>query len=55
VRTETGQKLIDLARQKGVLEFREVPQGNLDRLKKASLRKKKAGEEKLKTLDIGKK
>jgi coenzyme F420 hydrogenase subunit beta len=55
VRTETGQKLIDLARQKGVLEFREVPEGNLERLKKASLSKKKAGEEKLKTMDTRKK
>jgi coenzyme F420 hydrogenase subunit beta len=54
VRTETGQKLIDLARQKGVLEFREVPEGNLERLKKASLSKKKAGEKKLKTMGMQK-
>jgi coenzyme F420 hydrogenase subunit beta len=49
VRTGAGQKLIDLARQKGVLEFMEVPEGNLERLKRASLNKKKAGEEKLNT------
>ena len=28
VRTDAGQKLIDLARSKGVLEFRNVPDGN---------------------------
>lgn len=50
VRTETGQKLLDLAKQKGVLEFRDVPEGNLEKLKKASMSKKKAGGEKLKTL-----
>jgi coenzyme F420 hydrogenase subunit beta len=50
VRTETGQKLMALAQNKGVLEFREVPEGNLDRLKKASLSKKRAGAEKLETL-----
>ncbi len=41
VRTETGRKLMDLARQKGVLEFRGVPDGALEKLKKASLNKKK--------------
>ena len=50
VRTEAGQKLMALAKNKGVLEFREVPEGNLERLKKASLNKKKAGAEKSKTL-----
>jgi coenzyme F420 hydrogenase subunit beta len=49
VRSETGQKLMDVARRKGVLEFREVPEGNLERLKKASLNKKRAGLEKLGT------
>ncbi len=48
VRTGVGQKLIGLAREKGVLEFRDVPEGNLDRLKKASLNKKKNGMENLK-------
>lgn len=43
VRTEAGQKLIDLARQKGVLEFKEVPEGNLEKLKKASMNKKRTG------------
>ena len=50
VRTEAGQKLMALAKSKGVLEFREVPEGNLERLKKASFNKKKAGAEKLKTM-----
>ncbi len=46
VRTEAGQKLLDLARKRGALEFRDAPEGNLERLKKASLSKKKAGEKK---------
>ena len=50
VRTEAGQKLMALAKSERVLEFREVPEGNLDRLKKASLNKKRTGAEKLKTL-----
>jgi hypothetical protein len=32
-----------LAQSKGVLEFREVPEGNLEKLKKASLNKKRTG------------
>jgi coenzyme F420-reducing hydrogenase beta subunit len=40
VRTDAGQKLIDLTRSKGVLEFRNVPGGYLDRLTKALLNKK---------------
>jgi coenzyme F420 hydrogenase subunit beta len=47
VRTEAGAKLMALAQRKGVLEFRKVPEGNLQRLKKASLNKKKAGAEEL--------
>jgi coenzyme F420 hydrogenase subunit beta len=54
VRTEAGRKLMDLARSKGVLEFKEVPEGNLERLKKASLNKKKAGDEALRALLAGK-
>jgi coenzyme F420 hydrogenase subunit beta len=42
VRTDAGERLMDLAKSKGVLEFREVPEQNLDNLKKASLNKKKA-------------
>jgi coenzyme F420 hydrogenase subunit beta len=42
VRTSAGQELMDLARSRKVLEFREMPEGNLERLKKASLNKKRA-------------
>jgi len=41
VRTELGERLVDTARSKGLLEFREVPEGNLDKLKRAALNKKK--------------
>lgn len=41
VRTKTGQDLMSLARRKKVLEFREVPGGVLEELKKAALSKKK--------------
>jgi len=54
VRTDAGQKLVELARSKGVLEFREVPEGNLEKLKKASLKKKRTGAENLKTMALGK-
>ncbi|HBB17408.1 MAG TPA: hypothetical protein DCZ97_10610 [Syntrophus sp. (in: bacteria)] len=42
VRTKRGSDLLELARSKGVLEFREVPAGNLDKLKAASVNKKRA-------------
>jgi coenzyme F420 hydrogenase subunit beta len=41
VRTLQGQQLLELARKRKLLEFREVPQGNLERLKAASLSKKR--------------
>ncbi len=41
VRTEAGQALLDLARRKGVLEFREPPAGALAELKAAALDKKR--------------
>ena len=41
VRTPLGQKLLDLARERGLLEFRQVPSGNVEKLKNASLGKKK--------------
>jgi coenzyme F420 hydrogenase subunit beta len=44
VRTELGQKLMGLAQSKGVLEFRDVPDQNLENLKKASLNKKKGAQ-----------
>jgi len=39
-RTDLGLKLMELARKKGVLEFKDVPDGNLERLKNASMKKK---------------
>lgn len=41
VRTELGRKLLDLAREKAVLEFKAVPGGNLEKLKRASMNKKR--------------
>ncbi len=42
VRSPAGEKLMKLARSRGVLEFREMPEGNLEKLKQASLNKKRA-------------
>lgn len=47
VRTDVGQELIDLARSRGVLEFRDMPDGNLEKLKKASMNKKRLAVKKL--------
>jgi coenzyme F420 hydrogenase subunit beta len=47
VRTDAGQALLDLARSKGVLEFRDVPKANLEKLKKASMNKKSHAVKKL--------
>jgi len=41
VRTQQGHDLIELAKIRGLLEFRDVPDGNLERLKQASLNKKR--------------
>lgn len=40
VRTQRGMELMDLARTNGILEFREVPPENLEKLKAASMGKK---------------
>jgi coenzyme F420 hydrogenase subunit beta len=48
VRTSTGQRLLNLAKERGLLEFRDVPEGNLDKLKTASLGKKKTAVKNLK-------
>ena len=42
VRTQVGQELIQLARILGLLEFHDMPEGNLEKLKKASVNKKKS-------------
>jgi len=44
VRTSRGAELLELARRKEIIEFREVPAGNLEKLKAAALNKKKAAE-----------
>lgn len=41
VRTQQGDDLMELARTRGLLEFRDVPDGNLERLKQASQNKKR--------------
>lgn len=43
VRSEKGLKLMELARKTGALEFKEVPDTNLDKLINASLSKKRNG------------
>lgn len=47
VRTKQGQELLNLAGKKGVLEFREVPGGELRELKDAAAGKKRAAYRKL--------
>ena len=42
VRTRAGEALLALAKARGILDFRDVPEGNLDRLKQASMNKKRA-------------
>jgi coenzyme F420 hydrogenase subunit beta len=42
VRTRTGEELLERARSRKVLEFRDMPEENLARLKKASMNKKRA-------------
>ncbi len=42
VRSEAGAALLDLAKERGILEFRDVPAGNLDMLKAAAAEKKRA-------------
>jgi coenzyme F420 hydrogenase subunit beta len=41
VRTALGQELLALARSRGLLEFKPVPEGNLEKLKSASMNKKR--------------
>ena len=48
VRTPAGQKLVNLAKEKGLLEFRKVPDENLPKLKAASLGKKRTAVKNLK-------
>jgi coenzyme F420 hydrogenase subunit beta len=41
VRTSQGEQLLGIARKRGILEFQDVPEGNLERLKTASMNKKR--------------
>ena len=50
VRTEKGMQLLELARQKGILEFKELPESALDKLKSASKGKKRTGIKNLREL-----
>lgn len=44
VRSETGKDLLELARSKAVLEFKQVPPGSLEKLQEASRKKRRAGQ-----------
>lgn len=50
VRSEKGEALLKLAREKGVLEFKETPETGLDKLKGASLGKKRTALKNLRQL-----
>ncbi len=41
VRSQKGEELIDLAREKGVLEFKDVPEWGVEKLQKACLGKRR--------------
>jgi len=47
VRSQRGRELLELVRAKGVLEFRDVPEGVLEDLKKAASEKKKTALDRL--------
>ena len=50
VRSEKGEQLLKLAREKGILEFKEVPETGLDKIKNASIGKKRSGLKYLRSL-----
>ena len=50
VRSRTGEELLELARSRGVLEFRDPPDTALDKLKQASLGKKRTAVRTLRAL-----
>jgi coenzyme F420 hydrogenase subunit beta len=52
VRSRAGEALLSLAREKGVLEFKPVPPGNLDKLKTAATGKRKRGESNLNNMEV---
>ncbi|MGD9878428.1 Coenzyme F420 hydrogenase/dehydrogenase, beta subunit C-terminal domain [Desulfococcus sp.] len=50
VRTTAGEQLLNLAREKGILEFKDVPPENLAKLKSAAMGKKRNGQSNLNRL-----
>lgn len=50
VRSEKGEQLLNLAREKGVLEFKEPMEGGLEKLRKASAGKKRTAVKNLRQL-----
>ncbi len=50
VRSEKGMKLLEIARKKGVLEFKDVSESGLEKLKSASKGKKRTGIKNLREL-----
>ena len=50
VRSERGQELLNLAREKGVLEFQDAMEGGLEKLRNASLGKKRTAVKNLRQL-----
>ncbi len=50
VRSEAGEHLMNLAKQKGILEFKDVPPENLAKLKSAAMGKKRNGQSNLRRL-----
>ena len=52
VRTKAGEALLSLARKKKVLEFKQVPPENLDKLKAAAAGKRRQGESNLNNMEV---
>jgi coenzyme F420 hydrogenase subunit beta len=50
VRSKAGEELMNMARKKGILEFKDIPDENLEKLKKVSLSKRKWSQSKLSQL-----
>ena len=50
VRSKAGEELMNLAREKGILEFKDVPPENLAKLKSAAMSKKQSGQTNLRRL-----
>lgn len=55
VRSEKGENLLNLAREKGILEFKEIPENGLDKIKNASLGKRRNGTKYMQNLNASNK